>query len=367
MNKSLLDTLKIGDHTLKNRIIMAPLTRMRSTQPGDVPNELNAKYYAQRAGAGLIISEATQISPQGKGYPATPGIYSSQQITGWKLVTKAVHDQGGKIFAQLWHVGRISHQSLQPDNKLPVAPSAIPAKNSGTYDVNWKPVAIETPKALEISEIKSIVEDYKQATLNAIEAGFDGVELHSANGYLLDQFLQDGSNQRSDIYGGSIENRCRLTLEILQEISKIIGSQKVGIRLSPYGTFNDMRDSDPIALFSYLIGKIDELNIAYIHLIEPRSSVAGGSDEVITSAPNNSDIFRSKYHGILISAGGYDVNLAKIAIEQNKADAIAFGRYYISNPDLAQRVAKNQPLAKYDRSTFYGGGDHGYTDYPCFE
>jgi len=207
MNKSLLDTLKIGEYTLKNRIIMAPLTRMRSTQPGDAPNELNAKYYAQRAGAGLIISEATQISPQGKGYPATPGIYSSQQIAGWKLVTKAVHDQSGKIFAQLWHVGRISHQSLQPDNKLPVAPSAIPAKNSGTFDVNWKPVAIEMPKALEISEIKSIVEDYKQATLNAIEAGFDGVELHSANGYLLDQFLQDGSNQRSDIYGGSIENR----------------------------------------------------------------------------------------------------------------------------------------------------------------
>ncbi len=367
MNKSLLDTLKIGDHTLKNRIIMAPLTRMRSTQPGDAPNELNAKYYAQRAGAGLIISEATQISPQGKGYPATPGIYSSQQITGWKLVTKAVHDQGGKIFAQLWHVGRISHQSLQLDNKLPVAPSAIPAKNGGTFDANWRPVAIETPKALEIFEIKSIIEDYKQATLNAIEAGFDGVELHSANGYLLDQFLQDGSNHRSDIYGGSIENRCRLTLEILQEISKIIGSKKVGIRLSPYGTFNDMRDSDPIALFSYLIGKIDELNLAYIHLIEPRSSVAGGSDEVIASAPNNSDIFRSKYHGILISAGGYDVNLAKIAIEQNKADAIAFGRYYISNPDLAQRIAKNQPLTKYDRSTFYGGGEHGYTDYPRFE
>ena len=363
MTKTLLDQFNLGDYTLKNRVVMAPLTRMRSSQPDDVPNQLNAKYYAQRASAGLIISEATQISKQGKGYPATPGIYSKQQVEGWKLVTKAVHDQGGKIFAQLWHVGRISHRSLQPDNQLPVAPSAIIAQNSGTYDVNWQPVAIEQPKALEIAEIQAIIQDYKNATLNAIEAGFDGVELHSANGYLLDQFLQDGSNQRTDIYGGSIENRCRLTLEILTEISKIIGSKKVGIRLSPYGTFNDMKDSDPIALFSYLIGKIDGLNLAYIHLIEPRSSVAGGSDDVILSAPNTSELFRKKYSGILISAGGYNVDLAKKAIAENQADAIAFGRYYISNPDIVARIEKNQPLAKYDRATFYGGGEHGYTDY----
>jgi 2,4-dienoyl-CoA reductase-like NADH-dependent reductase (Old Yellow Enzyme family) len=220
---SLFDKLTIGDITLENRVIMAPLTRMRSIQPGDIPQQLNALYYAQRAGAGLIISEATQISPQGKGYPATPGIYSKEQVEGWKLVTKAVHEKGGKIFLQLWHVGRISHKSLQIDNNLPVAPSAIPAKNSGTYDSKWKPVAIETPHALEIVEIKAIMADYKKATENAVEAGFDGVELHGANGYLVDQFLQDGSNKREDIYGGSIENRARFLFEALDEVIKVIG------------------------------------------------------------------------------------------------------------------------------------------------
>ncbi len=364
--KSLFESVKVGDLTLNNRIIMAPLTRMRSKQPGDIPHALNALYYSQRSTAGLIISEATQISPQGKGYPATPGIHSNEQIAGWKLITQAVHEQGGKIFLQLWHVGRISHKSLQIDGKLPVAPSAIPAKNSGTYDSNFKPVAIETPHALTIDEIKSIIEDYKNATKNAIEAGFDGVELHGANGYLLDQFLHDGSNQRDDIFGGSIENRCRLVLEILDEIIKIIGKGRVGIRLSPYGTFNDMNDSNPIELFSYLLSEINSRNIAFVDLIEPRASTAGGSDKNNDKAPSTSELFRSKYNGFLISAGGYNPQTAKEAIEKNLADAISFGRYYISNPDLVNRIKNGLELTKYDRSTFYGGGEKGYTDYKNF-
>jgi N-ethylmaleimide reductase len=250
---NLFTSLEMGDIVLSNRIIMAPLTRMRSKQPGDIPYQLNALYYAQRSSAGLIISEATQISAQGKGYPATPGIYSIDQIKGWQLVTNEVHKNNGKIFSQLWHVGRISHFSLQPNNQKPVAPSAISAKNSGTYTSQFKPTPILTPRALELSEIPDLIESYKQAAINAKEAGFDGVELHSANGYLLDQFLQDNSNQRTDNYGGSIMNRSRLLLEVLDEIIKVWGSGRVGVRLSPYGTFNDMSDSHPIALFSYVL------------------------------------------------------------------------------------------------------------------
>ena len=363
---TLFDKLTIGEITLENRVIMAPLTRMRSVQPGDIPQELNALYYAQRATAGLIITEASQISPQAKGYPATPGIYSKEQVEGWKLVTKAVHEKGGKIFLQLWHVGRISHKSLQIDNKLPVAPSAISAKNSGTYDTNWKPVAIETPHALEISEIKAIMEDYKKASQNALEAGFDGVELHGANGYLVDQFLQDGSNKREDIYGGSIENRSRFLFEALDEVIKVFGKGRVGIRLSPFGTFNDMQDSNPTELFSYILQEISKRKIAFIDLIEPRSSVAGGSDKVDSSAPNTAEIFRKKYDGVLISAGGYDPQSAKEAVENGEADAVAFGRHYIANPDLVERIKFGYDLNKYNRATFYGGAEKGYTDYPFY-
>lgn len=360
---TLFDTLKIGDLVLQNRIIMAPLTRMRSTQPGDIPNELNAKYYSQRASAGLIISEATQISPQGKGYPATPGIHSAEQIEGWKLVTKAVHEAKGKIFLQLWHVGRISHFSLQPNQALPVAPSAIAAKNSGTYTAQWKPTPILEPRALETKEIAGIVADFKKASENSKLAGFDGVEVHGANGYLLDQFLQDGSNKRSDIYGGTIENRARLLLEVVDESIKVWGNSRVGVRLSPYGTFNDMSDSDPVALFSYVLKELEERKIGYVHLIEPRSSSAGGSDSVANNAPNTSEIFRKKYSGILISAGGYNPELAKEAISKGSADAIAFGRHFISNPDLPNKIKEGTALTAYDRNTFYGGSEKGYTDY----
>jgi len=364
---SIFDSLTIGDLTLSNRIIMAPLTRMRSIQPGDIPSELNAQYYQQRSTAGLIISEATQISPQGKGYPATPGIHNEQQIQGWKLVTDAVHNSNGKIFLQLWHVGRISHSSLQPNNALPVAPSAIPAKNSGTFTSDWKPTIINTPRALETDEIPQLINDYHQASLNAKQAGFDGVEVHSANGYLLDQFLQDGSNHRTDNYGGSIENRSRLLLEIVDQAIKVFGNNRVGVRLSPYGTFNDMNDSDPIALFSYVLSQLNNRKIGYIHLIEPRSSNAGGSDANNNNAPCTSQLFRDKFDGVLISAGGYNPTLAIDTINNNQADAIAFGRYFISNPDLVYRIKNNIALTPYDRKTFYGGSQKGYTDYPFAE
>lgn len=361
--KNLFDSLQIGDLVLPNRIFMAPLTRMRSTQPGDVPNAINAKYYAQRASAGLIISEATQISQQGKGYPATPGIYSNEQIVGWKLVNEAVHQNSGRIFAQLWHVGRISHPSLQPDNAKPVAPSAIAAKNSGTYTAAWKPTAILEPRALETGEIPAIVADYKKACENAKIAGFDGVQIHAANGYLLDQFLQDGSNQRGDNYGGSITNRCRLLFEVVDEAIKIWGSQRVSVRLSPYGTFNDMQDSNPVALFSEVLAGLSKRKIGFVDLIEPRASNPGASDQLNDSAPKTAEIFRNNFLGIMVSSGGYHPDSASSAVAEGKIDAVCFGRFFISNPDLPAKIKENIALTPYDRATFYGGGEKGYTDY----
>lgn len=364
---TLFDFLQVGDLTLPNRLVMAPLTRMRSKQPGDIPQEINVKYYAQRSSAGLIISEATQISQQGKGYPATPGIYLDEQIEGWKKVTKAVHENGGRIFLQLWHVGRISHPSHQIKGELPVAPSAIAAKNSGTYTAEFKPTSIVTPRALETAEIEGIVADFKKAAQNAKMAGFDGVEVHGANGYLLDQFLQDGSNKRTDQYGGSIENRARFLFEVMDAVISVWGAGRVGVRLSPYGTFNDVSDSDPEKLFSYVLEQLDERKIAFVDLIEPRSSSAGGGDSEVKNAPNTADIFRKKFKGVLISAGGYDPKLAKEAVESGKVDAVSFGRYFISNPDLPRRIKEGKELNKYNRATFYGGGEVGYTDYPFLD
>jgi N-ethylmaleimide reductase len=361
---TLFDPLKLGDLTLANRVVMAPLTRMRSKQPGNIPHELNAAYYAQRASAGLIISEATQVSQQGQGYPGTPGIHSKEQVQGWKLVTDAVHKAGGKIFLQLWHVGRISHRSHQPDGGLPVAPSAI-KPSGGTFSAQWQPVEFETPRALETAEIKEIIQDYVRGAQNALEAGFDGVEVHGANGYLLDQFLQSGSNQRNDQYGGSIENRARLLLEVIDEAIKIWGSSRVGVRLSPYGTFNDMSDSDPVALFTYVLEQLSARKIAYVHLIEPRSSSAGSQDGNIAGAPETAKIFRKAFSGVLISAGGYSRNEAIKAVEQGAVDAVAFGRLFIANPDLPERLKRDADLNSYDRSTFYGGAEKGYTDYPA--
>ena len=307
---------------------MAPLTRMRAGQPGNIPQELNATYYAQRATAGLILSEATQISQQGQGYPATPGIHSKEQIAGWQNVTKVVHNKGGKIFLQLWHVGRISHTSYQVDGKLPVAPSAIPAKNSETYTADWQPTEILTPRALEISEVKDIVNDFKQAALNAKEANFDGVEIHMAN------------------------------------VIGVWGKDQVGVRLSPYGTFNGVSDSDPMNLFGQVIEEFNKRGIVYINMIEPRATTAGGDDNVNDKAVCTSDLFRAKFNGMFISSGGYKPETAEVALNDNKADAIMFGRWFIANPDLPERIAKKAELNKYDRATFYGGDEKGYTDYP---
>jgi N-ethylmaleimide reductase len=359
---SLFNTLKIGDLNLANRVIMAPLTRMRSKQPGNVPYELNAEYYAQRASAGLIISEATQISQQGQGYPGTPGIHSQEQIEGWKKVTKAVHEKGGKIFLQLWHVGRISHSSHQPGGGAPVAPSAI-TPSGMVFTANWQQAPYETPRALETSELSSIIVDFRKGAENAKEAGFDGIEVHGANGYLLDQFLQDGSNKRTDNYGGSIENRARLLLEVVDAVISVWGKSRVGVRLSPYGTFNDMSDSDPVKLFTYVLQQLSQRGIGYAHLIEPRATSAGGNDAVAENAPCTSELFRKAFNGVFISAGGYNEKMAKEAVETNMVDAVVFGRLFISNPDLPERLKASLPLNKYDRSTFYGGADKGYTDY----
>jgi N-ethylmaleimide reductase len=344
-------------------MVMAPLTRMRSSQPGNVPNALMATYYAQRASAGLIISEASQVSQQGQGYPGTPGCYSPEQAEGWKLITHAVHQAGGKIVLQLWHVGRISHTSHQPGGALPVAPSAIKPEG-GTFSAQWQPVAFETPRALETSEIPGLIEDFRKAAINAKDAGFDGVEVHGANGYLLDQFLQDGSNQRTDQYGGSIENRARLLLQVIDAVSSVWGSDRVGVRLSPYGTFNDMRDSDPVALFTYVLEQLSQRKIAYAHLIEPRSSGAGGGDSVVENVPDTAELFRSAFKGALLTAGGYNADNAKEVIVAGLADGVAFGRFFISNPDLPRKIQEGIPFTKYDRSTFYGGAEKGYTDYP---
>lgn len=359
--------ISFGSKKLLHRIVLAPLTRMRSSQPGDIPTDLNAEYYGQRASeGGLLITEATQISKQGKGYPNTPGIHTKEQVEGWKKVTNAVHEKGGVIFLQLWHVGRISHSSLHPEEGLPVAPSPI-APSGKTMTADFKQVPYEVPRELTSEDLKAINNDYKIAAINAKEAGFDGVEIHMANGYLLDQFLQDGSNQRTDEYGGSIVNRAKFPLQILDTVLGIWDKSSVGVRISPYGTFNSISDSDPISTFSYAIGEISKRDILYIHAIEPRASLAGGADKVVNDVPSSSELFRSKFNGIWISAGGYTPELALEAVSQNKADLIAFGRYFISNPDLPKRIIKGIPLTPYNRATFYGGGNVGYTDYPFSE
>lgn len=358
--KTLLSSVRVGAYELPNRVVMAPLTRNRAT-PGLVPGPLNATYYEQRATAGLIVTEATQILPQGMGYPNTPGIYSPEQVEGWKLVTNAVHARGGHIFLQLWHVGRISHPTLQPDGALPVAPSAIAPQGMASTYQGEQPFV--TPRALETDEIPGIVAAYRQGAANALAAGFDGVEIHSANGYLLDQFIQDGTNHRTDQYGGSIENRARLVLEVVEAVTGVWGSDRVGIRLSPSGVFNDMSDSSPKATFTYVVNALNQFNLAYLHLVEPRANVDASPEQLELT----SGYFRSVYNGTIIAAGGYDQETAEQEIARGDADLIAFGRWYISNPDLVERFARNASLNPYDRNTFYGGTEKGYTDYPFLQ
>jgi N-ethylmaleimide reductase len=356
---NLFSPIQLGAYTLPNRIVMAPLTRNRAGA-GNVPGALNVTYYEQRASAGLIISEASQVSPHGLGYPATPGIHSSEQVEGWKLVTNAVHKRGGRIFLQLWHVGRISHPSLQPNGELPIAPSAIaPGGMASTY-TGEQPFV--TPRALEIHEIPGIVEQFRQGAENALAAGFDGVEIHGANGYLLDQFLRDGSNHRTDEYGGSIENRARLQLEVTEAVVSVWGAERVGIRLSPSGTFNSMSDSNPKATFGYLIEQLNRFNLAYLHLLEPSEADLryGG-----TLVPTR--YFRPIYQGTLMVNWDYDQEKGNAAIANGDADLVSYGKLFIANPDLPERFQLNAPLNQPNPATFYGGGEEGYTDYPALQ
>jgi N-ethylmaleimide reductase len=352
---SLFSPLTLGRYTLANRIVMAPMTRCRSVD-ANTPNDLMAEYYAQRASAGLIISEASQISKLGIGYPCTPGIHTPEQIEAWKKVTQAVHEKGGRMFLQLWHVGRVSHSSYH-DGMLPVAPSAIALSGElYTYE-GMKPY--ETPHALTLAEIQATVVDYVQGAKNAIEAGFDGVEIHGANGYLIDQFLRDGTNKRDDAYGGSIENRSRFLLEIVEAISKEIGADRTGVRLSPSGTFNEMRDSNPTPLFSYVCEKLNAYKLAYLHIIDAlEGDIRHGANVVELSR------LRAAYKGTLIVCGGYDKTRANGVLQNNLADAVAFGTAYISNPDLVARLQTDAALNEADSSTFYTQDAKGYTDYP---
>ncbi|MGK7945210.1 MAG: alkene reductase [Microcystaceae cyanobacterium] len=359
MSIDLFSPYKLGHLDLPSRIIMAPLTRMRAGQD-NVPQAMNIEYYKQRASAALIITEATQISPQGVGYPHTPGIHSEQQIEGWKAITNTVHEQGGHIFLQLWHVGRVSHPSLQPNGALPVAPSAIaPEGMAATYE-GEKPFVI--PRTLETSEIPLIVQQYAQAAQNAKVAGFDGVEIHSANGYLLDEFLQDGSNKRTDKYGGSIENRSRFLLEVVEAVTKVWHSQRVGVRLSPSSTFMSMSDSNPEALFGYVGQALNQFNLAYLHIVEPR--IKGDKQDEDNSNGLGVKLFRPLFQGTLITAGAYTRDTGNQVLAEGNADLVAYGRYFIANPDLPKRFKLNAPLNPYDRSTFYTQGTEGYLDYP---
>jgi len=364
MKNRVFNTDQIGHHKTANKIVMAPMTRSRTAQPSDIPTSLMAEYYAQRASAGFIVSEATQISAQGKGYSFTPGIYTEEQINGWRKVTQAVHQQNGLIFSQLWHVGRMSHSVFHPGG-LPVAPSAIaPNAQVWVVDENGEGQMLDcpTPRELSTNEIKGIVEDYKQAALNAIAAGFDGVEVHAGNGYLIDQFLRQTSNKRTDEYGGNIENRAKFALQIITAISQAICPEKTAIRLAPFITQRGMDDPQAIDAILYLAKKFDELGIAYVHLAE-----ADWDD-----APLVTDEFRVKlresFGGKIVVAGNYTLAKADKLIGEGLVDYVAFGRKFIANPDLPYRLEHNLPLNEIsDPTTLFGGDERGYTDYPVYQ
>lgn len=357
---NLFSSVQLGAYTLPNRIVMAPMTRLRAVN--SIANSLMATYYAQRASAGLIITECTMVSPLSNGYMNCPGIYSPEQVEGWKQVTSAVHAKGGKIFLQLWHSGRVAHPALM-NGELPVAPSAI--ASPGSLHTPIGKVNIDTPRALETEEIPQIVAQFRQGAENAMKAGFDGIELHGAFGYLIDQFLQDGSNQRSDIYGGSIENRARFLLEVIDAVTSVWGSEKVGIKLSPSNTFYGMQDSNPKATFSYVIDALNRYNLAYIHLMEPNETDLSTREVLNPVLP----IFRPVYQGTIITNGGYDKAKGITVIAAGDADLVSFGKLFIANPDLPQRFAIDAELNAPNPQTFYGMGDNnleqGYTDYPA--
>jgi N-ethylmaleimide reductase len=353
----IFSALRLGALDLPNRVVMAPMTRNRAG-PGNVPTALNATYYAQRAGAGLIVTEATQVSPQGVGYPGTPGIHSAEQVAGWKLVTDAVHGAGGRIFLQLWHVGRISHPALQPGGALPVAPSAI-APAGQAWTTNGME-AFVTPRALETDEIPGIVEDFRRGARYAHDAGFDGVELHGANGYLIDQFLRDSTNKRTDRYGGSALNRARFLIGVTQALIGEWGRERVGVRLSPTNPYNDIADSHPAATFSTAARELNRLGIAYLHIVEP-----GPGDPVAEGEMPDIRFFRQIWRGPLIANKGYDLERANAVLRDGDADLVSFAALYLANPDLDQRFRSGGPFNPPDRKTFYGGAAKGYTDYPA--
>lgn len=367
MTQHLFSAITVGPLHLKHRVAMAPLTRSRAGQPGNVPTPMNVEYYRQRASAALIVSEATQISQQGQGYAWTPGIHTPEQVRGWKAVSDAVHAEGGHMFLQLWHVGRVSHPVFQPNGGLPVAPTAqlVPGK---TFIINeqdegvWSDVPV--PQALNIAGIEAILLDYRHAARNAMLAGMDGVEIHAGNGYLLDQFINNASNERTDRYGGSIENRGRLLLEVVAAVIEEVGAERVAVRLTPMGRFMGMGDDTPEETFSYLVRALNDSNLAYLHLVEPMM--------VGTVLDDNHDPrwdaiikrLRSEYDGVLMLAGGYDRDTAEQALAEGRADIIAFGRPFIANPDLPRRLQDALPLNPADGSTFFGGNAVGYIDYP---
>jgi N-ethylmaleimide reductase len=367
-NRELFSPVQIGPITLGHRVVMAPLTRSRSEQPGDIPGGLMLEYYTQRASeGGLIISEATSISVAGRGWFGAPGMYSDEQVAGWKKITDSVHAKGGRMFSQLWHVGRSSHISMT-NGAAPVAPSVVAeywqdATPSVSTPSGW---AKHSPhRALDISEIPGIVEDYRRAAERAKAAGFDGVELHAANGYLPDEFLQDGSNKRTDTYGGSIENRSRFLLEVVEAMASVWGGDRVAVRIGPGGTWNSMSDSNPAALFDYVVEQLNRFGLAYLHIIEPRVKgnvlIAEGQEPVATAQ------LRKIFRGKIIAAGGFEPDTAEAIVEKGDADLVAFGRHFVANPDLPKRIKLGLPLNDYDRKTFYTFDFHGYTDYPFYD
>lgn len=360
-SSELFTPLDLGRLRLRNRIVMAPLTRNRATPGTDAPNALNAEYYRQRASAGLIIAEATQISPYGKGYAFTPGIYSFEQVAGWRDVTDAVHAEGGAIYLQLWHVGRFSHPSLQPGGLLPVAPSAIAPRSARTFIESGEFVEVGTPRALELRELPGLVDDYAAATAKALAAGFDGVEIHAANGYLLDQFMRDGSNERTDRYGGSVANRIRLTLEVTEAVVGTAGADRTGIRISPVSPAGGVSDSDPQSVFFPLVRELNRFGLAYCHVIEGH-----------TQGPREFHGFdfgglRRAFTGTWIVNNGYTRELAVDTLASKRADLVAFGRAYVANPDLVERLRVDGPLNEVDWDHCFGGDARGYTDYPTLE
>ena len=355
---TLFEPIQLGSLVLANRVFMAPLTRNRAHADG-VPSELAATYYSQRASAGLIVTEATQISPMGKGYINTPGIHSPEQVRAWSRIVKAVHTSGGRIFLQLWHVGRISHTSLLPNHAQPVAPSTIRANSQTLIATGLAPVS--EPVALTASGIKETLDDYRRAAANAKEAGFDGVEIHAANGYLIDQFLKTGSNRRTDEYGGVAANRVRFLMETVERVLQVWDSGQVGVRISPTGDFNDMTDDNPLETYSVAIARLNDYGLGYLHVVETAQNSKGSSEEDLAMSAH----LRTLWKGLYVVNGGYDGLKGEEALRNAHADAVAYGRAFLANPDLPKRLQLGATLNEPDPTTFYGGDAAGYTSYPA--